>query len=58
MVEAIKSKLGCLTYRREYNNFTHLPGESIDAMFQRFTCIVNNMRANVTVLPYEDHDRM
>jgi hypothetical protein len=22
------------TYRREYKNFTHLPGESIDAMFQ------------------------
>jgi hypothetical protein len=25
------------TYRREYENFTHLPGESIDALFQRFT---------------------
>jgi hypothetical protein len=23
------------TYRREYKNFTHLPGESIDALFQR-----------------------
>jgi hypothetical protein len=45
------------TYRREYENFTHLPGESIDAMFQRFTVIVNNMRANVPVLPYDDHDR-
>jgi hypothetical protein len=45
------------TYRREYKNFTHLPGESIDAMFQRFTMIVNNMRANVTVLPYDNHDR-
>jgi hypothetical protein len=45
------------TYRREYENFTHLPGESIDAMFQRFTVIVNNMRANVVVLPYDDHDR-
>jgi hypothetical protein len=22
------------TYRREYENFTHLPGESIDALFQ------------------------
>ena len=44
------------TYRREYENFTHLPGESIDVMFQCFTCIVNNMRANVTVLPYTDHD--
>jgi hypothetical protein len=45
------------TYRREYENFTHLPGESIDAMFQRFTVIVNDMRANVVVLPYNDHDR-
>jgi hypothetical protein len=45
------------TYRREYKNFTHLPGESIDALFQRFTVVVNNMRANVDVLPYDDHDR-
>jgi hypothetical protein len=35
----------------------HLPCESIDAMFQRFTVIVNNMRANVVVLLYDDHDR-
>jgi hypothetical protein len=45
------------TYRREYENFTHLLRESIDAMFQRFTVIMNNMRANVAVLPYDDHDR-
>jgi hypothetical protein len=45
------------TYRREYENFTHLPGESIDALFQRFTVVVNNMRTNVDVLPYDDHDR-
>jgi hypothetical protein len=45
------------TYQMEYDNFTHLSGESIDSMFQRFTVIVNNMRANVTVLPYDDHDR-
>jgi hypothetical protein len=44
------------TYWREYENFTHLPGESIDALFQRFTVVVNNMRANVDVLPYGDHD--
>jgi hypothetical protein len=31
------------TYQREYENFTHLPSESIDA--------------NVDVLPYDDHDR-
>jgi hypothetical protein len=45
------------TYRREYENCTHLPGESIDALFQRFMVVVNNMRANVDVLPYDDHDR-
>jgi hypothetical protein len=45
------------TYRREYENFTHLPSESIDAMFQCFTVILNNMRANVAMLPYDDHDR-
>jgi hypothetical protein len=45
------------TYQREYENFTDLPGESIDALFQRFTVVVNNMRANVDVLPYDDHDR-
>jgi hypothetical protein len=45
------------TYRREYEILTHLPSESIDVMFQRFTMIVNSMRANVVVLPYDDHDR-
>jgi hypothetical protein len=45
------------TNRREYKNFTHLPGESIDALFERFMVVVNNMRANVDVLPYDDHDR-
>jgi hypothetical protein len=41
------------TYRREYENFTHVG----NALFQRFTVVVNNMRANVDVLPYDDHDR-
>jgi hypothetical protein len=36
-----------VTYRIEYENFTHLLGESIDTIFLRFTVIVNNMRANV-----------
>jgi hypothetical protein len=45
------------TYRREYKNFTHLPGESFDALFQRFTVVVNNMRDNVDVFLYDDHDR-
>jgi hypothetical protein len=45
------------THRRQYENFTRFPGESIDALFPRFTVVVNNMRANVDVLPYNDHDR-
>jgi hypothetical protein len=39
------------TYRREYENFSDLLGDSIDALFQRFTVVVNNMRATVNVLP-------
>jgi hypothetical protein len=45
------------TYRREYENFTHLRGDSIHALFQRFTVVVKNMSANVDVLPYDYHDR-
>jgi hypothetical protein len=45
------------TYRREYENFTHLLFESIDALFQRFTVVVNNMRANVNVLSVGVLDR-
>jgi hypothetical protein len=26
-------------------------------LFQRFTVVVNNMKANVDMLPYDDHDR-
>ncbi|CAN6241967.1 unnamed protein product [Urochloa humidicola] len=45
------------TYRREYENFSHLPGESVDVMYQRFLALVNKMKANILVLPYTDHDR-
>jgi hypothetical protein len=27
-------------------------------LFQRFTVVVNNMRAHVDILPYDDHDRV
>jgi hypothetical protein len=46
------------TYRREYENFTHLPSEPVDALFQRFTVVENNMRGNVDMLLYDDHDRV
>jgi hypothetical protein len=45
------------TYRREYENFTQLAGETIDSMFSRFQSIVNKMRANNAQLPYSDHER-
>jgi hypothetical protein len=45
------------TYKREYENFTQLDGESIDAMFSRFQTIVNKMRANMAQLPYDNHER-
>ncbi|XP_062186636.1 uncharacterized protein LOC133890193 [Phragmites australis] len=44
------------TYRREYENFRQLPGESVESMFSRFQGIVNKMRANGR-LPYDDHER-
>ena len=45
------------TYKREYENFVQLEGETIDAMFARFQTIVNKMRANRANLPYDDHER-
>jgi hypothetical protein len=44
------------TYKREYENFTQLDGESIDAMFSRFQTIVNKIRANKAQLPYDNHE--
>jgi hypothetical protein len=44
------------TYRREYDNFVKLTGETIDTMFSRFQSIVNKMRANKAQLPYDDHE--
>ena len=44
-------------YKREYENFSQLDSESIDAMFSRFQTIVNKMRANKAQLPYDDHER-
>jgi hypothetical protein len=46
-----------VSYRMQYENFTQLPGEDIDAMFQRFTAIMNNMKANVEDFPYTEDDQ-
>jgi hypothetical protein len=46
------------THQREYENFTQFSGEFIDSLFQQFTVVVNNIRANVDVLSYDDHDRV
>ena len=40
------------TYRREYENFTQKPGESVVDMFTRFQSGINKLRANKGV---EDH---
>jgi hypothetical protein len=45
------------TYKHEYENFSQLKGESIDAMFSRFQTIVNKMQANKLQLPYDDYER-
>jgi hypothetical protein len=50
----VKARL-FVSYRMQYENFTQLPGEDIDAMFQRSTAIVNNMKANVEDFPYTEH---
>ena len=47
----IKSRLFD-TYRREYENFVQLAGESVDGMFTRFQSIVNKMHANRANLPW------
>jgi hypothetical protein len=52
----VKSRL-YETYKREYENFSQLDGESIDSLFSRFQTIVNKMRANRLQLPYDDHER-
>ena len=44
---------------REYENFTQLPGESIDTMFHHFQSIVNKVRSNKPLLAptYTDHEQ-
>ena len=34
------------THRREYENFTQRPGESVEDLFGRFQSIINKLRAN------------
>jgi hypothetical protein len=46
-----------VSYQIQCENFTQLPGEDIDAMFQRFTAIMNYMKANVEDFPYTEHDQ-
>jgi len=47
------------THRREYENFTQEPGESIDLMFSRFQSIVNKVNANrsTDALEYTEHEK-
>src|SRR6266498_793080 len=52
---AVKARL-FETYRREYENFVQLPGESVETLFSLFQSCVNKMRDNIIKMPYEDHD--
>jgi hypothetical protein len=52
----VKARL-FVSSQMQYENFTQLPGEDIDAMFQRFTAIVNKMKDNVEDFPYTEHDQ-
>ena len=47
------------THRREYENFTQEPGESIDLMFSHFQSIVNKVNANrsASALKYTEHEK-
>ena len=47
------------THRREYENFTQGPGESIGDMFSRFQSIVNKVSANrsADALDYTEHEK-
>ena len=55
-IKLVKSRLFEI-YRHEYETFSHLPGETTDALFQRFLAIVNKKKANVVDFPYTDHDQ-
>ena len=48
-----------MTHRREYENFTQGPGESIGDMFSRFQSIVNKVSANrsADALDYIEHEK-
>ena len=47
------------THRREYENFTQKPGESVDGMFDRFQSIINKLRINKSATNYfpSDHEQ-
>jgi hypothetical protein len=58
MLETPRFRLGCMRIIGE-NTGTSLISLLSPSMpcFQQFTVVVNNMRANVDVLPYDDPDR-
>jgi hypothetical protein len=51
-------RLGCMRPTGESTRTSLIsPVSPSMPCFKRFTVVVNNMRANVDVLPYDDHDR-
>ena len=55
---AVKARL-FQTHRREYENFTQGPGESIGDMFSQFQSIVNKVSTNrsADALDYTEHEK-
>jgi hypothetical protein len=54
----VRFRLACLHLTEIVRELHSSPSESIDTMFHWFTVIANNMRANVTVLPYDNHETL
>jgi hypothetical protein len=57
MPAMLRFRLVSLRPTRESTRTSLTPWLAIDAMFQWFTVIVNNIRANVVAVPYDDHYR-
>jgi hypothetical protein len=57
VVVIAKSKLIFSRLTRVSTRILLVSDECIDSMFQHFTCIVNDMKANIAILPYDDHGR-
>jgi hypothetical protein len=59
MLGMLRFRLGCTRPTGESMRTSLISTASpVYVLFQWFGVVVNNMRANVAVLPYDDHDRV